>query len=263
MTQFAVATGGKAFFNTNDLREAIATANEQGSNYYSFSYSPSNKVYDGKFRKIKVQLATKGYKLYYRQGYFADDVDLAAKEAQLARNAIATAMTFGSPPAHEIQFSVRAYPVGGKKKVDRTTIGDVRVAAKKKKPLAPEVEVQHYVIEYTLDASELRFVPLQQTAFHNSLALMISSFSPEGRMITGWSSLARSDLPPEIYKKVMTGDVGFQEEIDVPVEAGSMRLGVQDQMSNHLGTVDIPLPVPPDPNAPRKVKVSLPEIEPD
>ncbi len=30
------------------------------------------------------------------------------------------------------------------------------------------------VIEYTVDESELRFVPRQQTAFHNSLAL----FSP-------------------------------------------------------------------------------------
>jgi len=263
MTQFAVATGGKAFFNTNDIREAIGTANEQGSNYYSLSYSPSNKVYDGKFRKIKVQLATKGYKLYYRQGYFADDVDVAAKEAQLARNAIATAMTFGSPPAREVQFSVRVYPVGGKKKVDRTTIGEVKMASKKKTPLPPQVEVQHYVIEYTLDGSELRFVPLQQAAFHSSIALMISSFGQEGGMLTGWSSLARSDLPPEIYKKVITGDVGFQEEVDIPLEASSMRLGVQDQMSNHLGTVDIQLPVPPDPNAPRKIKISLPEIEQD
>ena len=263
LTQFAVATGGKAFFNTNDIKDAIATANEQGSNYYSLSYSPSNKVYDGKFRKIKVQLAEKGYKLYYRQGYYADEVNVAAKEAQLARNAIATAMHYGSPPAREVQFSVRVYPVGGKKKVDRDKVGEVRMASKKAPALPPQVEVQHYAIEYTLDGSELSFVPQQNAGFHNSLALMISSFGQEGRMLTGWSSLARSDLPPEVYKKVITGDVGFQEEVDIPVDAISMRLGVQDQMANHLGTVDVPLPVPPDPNAPRRTKVRLPEIEPD
>ena len=263
LTQFAVATGGKAFFNTNDIREAITTANEQGSNYYSFSYSPSNKLYDGKFRKIKVQLAEKGYKLYYRQGYYADDINVAAKEAQLARNAIATAMHYGSPPAREVGFSVRVYPVGGKKKVDRAKIGEVRMASKKAPPLPPQVEVQHYVIDYTLDGSELRFAPQQNSGFRNTLALMISSFGQEGRMLTGWSSLANSNLAPEVYKKVITGDVGFQEEVDIPVEAISMRLGVQDQMSNHLGTVDVPLPVPPDPNAPRKAKNPLPEIEPD
>jgi len=263
LTQFAVATGGKAFFNTNDIREAIATANEQGSNYYSFSYTSTNKVYDGKFRKIKVQLASKGYKLYYRQGYYADDINVAAREAQLARNAITTSMQFGSPQAREVQFSVRVYPVGGKKKVDREKVGEVRMASKKAALLPEQVEVQHYTIEYTLDGSELRFVPQQSAGFRSTLALMISSFGQEGRMLTGWSSLARSDLPSEVYKKVITGEVGFQEELDIPVEAISMRLGVQDQMSNHLGTVDVPLPVPPDPNAPRKTKNTLPEIEPD
>jgi VWFA-related protein len=262
-TQFAVATGGKAFFNTNDIREAIATANEQGSNYYSFSYSSTNKVYDGKFRKIKVQFAHKGYKLAYRQGYFADDVNAAAKEAQLARNAIATAMHFGSPPAREVQFSVRVWPVGGTKKVDRATIGEVRMASRKSQSLPQQVETQHYVIDYTLDGSALRFFAQQDGSFYNSLALMITSFGNEGRMLTGMSTVAKSNLPLEVYKRIVNGEIGFQEEVDIPVDATSMRLGVQDQMSNHLGTLDVPLPVPPDPTAPRIAKNKLPEIEPD
>ena len=262
-TQFAVATGGKAFFNSNDIREAIATANEQGSNYYSFSYTSTNKVYDGKFRKIKVLLAQKGYKLYYRQGYFADEVNVAAKEAQLARNAIATAMHYGSPPAREVQFSVRVWPVGGKKKMDRAAIGEVKMASKKKDPLPAQVEAQHYVVDYTLDGSALRFIPQQNGSQHSSLGLMITSFNSDGRMLTGLSTRAQSDLESEVYKKVINGEVGFQQEVDMPVEATSMRLGVQDQMSNHLGTVDVPLPVPPDPNAPRIARNKLPEIEPD
>ena len=263
LTQFAVATGGKAFFNTNGIREAIATANEQGNNYYTFSYSPTNKVYDGKFRKIRVQFAQKGYKLYYRQGYFADDVNMAAKEAALARNAIATAMHFGSPPAREVQFSVRVWPVGGKTKVDRATVGEVKMASKKKQPLPPQVEVQHYVIDYTLDGSALRFFAQQDGSFYNSLALMITSFGMEGRMLAGMSTVAKSNLQADVYKRISAGEVGFLEEVDIPVEATSMRLGVVDQMSSHLGTVDVPLPVPPDPNAPRIVKNKLPEIEPD
>jgi VWFA-related protein len=263
LIQFAVATGGKAFFNTNDIRDAIATANEQGSNYYSLSYTSTNKVYDGKFRTIKVHLAQKGFKLAYRQGYFADEVNAATKEAQLARNAIATAMHFGSPPAREIQFSVRVYPVGGKKKVDRTTIGEIRRPLKRKEVFPPQIEVQHYVIDYTLNGSELRFVATRNGGFFNSLALMISSFGSEGRMLTGMSTLARSDVAAEVYKKIANGDVGFQEEVDVPLEARSMRLGLQDQMANHLGTVDVPLPVPVDPTTPKVARNRLPEIEPD
>ena len=263
MTQFAVATGGKAFFNSNDIREAIATANEQGSNYYSFSYTSTNKIYDGKFRKIKMQLGHKGYKLYYRQGYFADEVNVTSKEAQLARNAIATAMHYGSPPARELQFSVRVWPVGGKKKVDRNTVGEVKMASKKKQTLTGQVEVQHYVVDYTLEGSELRLIPQQNGKHYSSLALLISSFNSDGRMLTGASTRAQSDLQSEAYNKVINGEVGFQQEVDIPTEAISMRLGVQDQTSNHLGTVDIPLPVPPDPNAPRIAKNKMPEIEPD
>jgi hypothetical protein len=125
------------------------------------------------------------------------------------------------------------------------------------------VEVQHYVIEYTLDGSELHFDQQQNARFRNSLALMIDSFDPEGRMLTGMSGLATSDLQPEVYRKIITGDVGFQEEVDIPVEATSMRLGVQDQMSNHVGTVDVPLPLPPLPDTARRARIPLPEIEPD
>ena len=263
MTQFAVATGGKAFFNSNDVREAIATANEQGSNYYSFSYTSTNKVYDGKFRKIKVQVGQKGHKLYYRQGYFADEVNVAAKEAQLARNAIATAMHFGSPTAREVQFSVRVWPVGGKKKMDRTVIGEVKIASRKKENAPTQVEVQHYVVDYSLDASDLRFLPQRNGILHNSLALMFTSFNNDGLMLNSMSTVAQSNIQPEVHKKIVAGDVGFQQEVDIPVEATTMRLGVQDQMSYHLGTVDVPLPVPPDPNAPRIAKNKLPEIEPD
>jgi hypothetical protein len=77
------------------------------------------------------------------------------------------------------------------------------------------------------------------------------------------STLARSDLSSEVYKKIVNSEIGFQEEVDVPVDAISMRLGVMDQMASHLGTVDVPLPVPVDPTAPKVAKNRLPEIEPD
>jgi hypothetical protein len=54
-----------------------------------------------------------------------------------------------------------------------------------------------------------------------------------------------------------------QQEVDIPAEAAWLRVGIQDQMSNHLGTVDIPLPVPPDPNVTQAVKSPLPELESD
>jgi VWFA-related protein len=260
LNQFATSTGGKAFYNSNGIRQAIAIATEQGSNYYTLSYTPANKLYDGKFRKIKILLGEKGYTLHYRQGYFADDANAATKDADLPRRTRAVAMQHGSPPSRQILFSVIVAPVGSKKKVDRASLGNVLVKAKAPDPTAP-VEVQHYSIDYTLEGSALRFIPLANETYRNVLTLMVTSFDREGQMLTGSASVGASELQPAAYNKVIAGEFGVRQEADVPVEAASLRLGIQDQMSNHLGTVDIPLPVPPLPAQRRRNP--LPEIEPD
>ncbi len=60
MEQVAADTGGKAFYNSNGIEGAIETAVDEGSHYYTLSYTPTNKNYDGKFRKINVGLEQKG-----------------------------------------------------------------------------------------------------------------------------------------------------------------------------------------------------------
>jgi VWFA-related protein len=259
LIQIAAATGGKAFYNSNGIRDAIATASEQGSNYYTLSYTPANKVYDGKFRKLKVLLPEK-YTLHYRQGYFADATYDATKDADLARRTRAVAMQHASPPSRQILFSVTVGTMGGKKKIDRSVLGNALVPAKVRDPSAP-IEVQHYMIDYTLQGSALRFTPLANASYRNVLTLMVTSFDREGRMLTAVSSVGASELQPAAYNQVITGKFGVRQEVDVPAEAASLRLGIQDQMSNHLGTVDIPLPVPPLPAQPRRSP--MPDIEPD
>jgi hypothetical protein len=54
-----------------------------------------------------------------------------------------------------------------------------------------------------------------------------------------------------------------QQEVDIPATAAFLRLGIQDQMTSHIGTVEIPLPVPPVPDPPRRARIKLPDIEPD
>jgi VWFA-related protein len=75
MQAMADATGGHAFVNTNGLTQAVATAIDDGSNFYTLAYTPNHSERDGKFRKIKVQLARQGFTLSYRKGYYADDPD--------------------------------------------------------------------------------------------------------------------------------------------------------------------------------------------
>jgi VWFA-related protein len=65
-------TGGLAFFGNNDIRSAIRRAVDDGRYAYNIAFYPDHGVWDGKFRKIKIQAQAKeGLRLRYRSGYYA------------------------------------------------------------------------------------------------------------------------------------------------------------------------------------------------
>ena len=71
-------TGGRAYFprNERELREAFTQIQHDLREQYLVAYSPTNKVRDGSYRRIQVEiinpeLRKENLKLNYRQGYFA------------------------------------------------------------------------------------------------------------------------------------------------------------------------------------------------
>src|SRR5205823_6195886 len=56
MNDLAQQTGGRAYYNRNDIDRAIALSVQDGSTYYSMGYYPEDKNWDGKFRKIQVKV---------------------------------------------------------------------------------------------------------------------------------------------------------------------------------------------------------------
>lgn len=68
MREMAEETGGKAFYDSNGLKEAVASAIDNGSSYYTIGYVPAETNFDGRFHKIKVRLDHAKYNLSYRRG---------------------------------------------------------------------------------------------------------------------------------------------------------------------------------------------------
>jgi VWFA-related protein len=68
----AADTGGKAMLDQNDLSLGIVQAQKDIASYYLLGFYSSNPASDGKYRRIKVQIAKNfSAKLDYRSGYFA------------------------------------------------------------------------------------------------------------------------------------------------------------------------------------------------
>jgi VWFA-related protein len=71
MLTLADRTGGKAFYNTNDILGAIRQAVDDSRATYEIGYYPEDITWDGKFREIKVEVKDKGMRIRARKGYFA------------------------------------------------------------------------------------------------------------------------------------------------------------------------------------------------
>jgi VWFA-related protein len=85
MDSVAEATGGVAYYNSNDVAAGIASAIEDGSHYYSISYTPPSVASDGQHHAILVNLDRPGMHLVYRNGYYEDIAKKRAKPAASPR----------------------------------------------------------------------------------------------------------------------------------------------------------------------------------
>ena len=94
----AAETGGKSFFDSNDIAMGIQRTQEAMGSYYLLGYYSSNNARDGKFRKISVKLNNSklAAKLEHREGYYADKV-WGKLNAQDKEQQLKEALSAGDP----------------------------------------------------------------------------------------------------------------------------------------------------------------------
>ncbi len=70
---FVSETGGKLYYNRNDVDAEIARSQQMGSMYYTLSYQPPQGDADGRFRQIRVTMRDPSLRALTKNGYFAPD----------------------------------------------------------------------------------------------------------------------------------------------------------------------------------------------
>ncbi len=71
MSELASRTGGRAYYNTNDLTHAIRDAVADSRVTYTLGFYPTSDNMSGKFHKLEVKVVERsGVNLRYRKGYF-------------------------------------------------------------------------------------------------------------------------------------------------------------------------------------------------
>jgi VWFA-related protein len=259
MDDIADSTGGQAFYNTNGLMQAMQSAQEQGSSYYTLTYSPSNAKVDGTLRKITVKLKEAGYQMAYRRSYFADDASKpvvhagevkAAPEAAGSRSVFLDAeMKHGAPISSELIFEASVNPIGG---VTQATAEDMQQLSqfmadpKGKNATVPAmVRVQHYRVDYVILGRQLDMPEVAEGKYRSEMLFAVGAFTPDSLLVNGTEVVVKNNITVTQYDKIRSQGYLANLNFVVPVDASSMRIAVRDDVGHRAGSIEIPLPVGP------------------
>ena len=235
MQQIAEETGGEAFVNTNDLREAVARATEHGSNYYTLAYVPDAGARDGRFRTIEVRVEGGRYDLAYRRGYYADDSQDAAA-GKGGNSPIVAALERGAPPLAQIAFEVRVLAANDPAaKAERPLPGAAGEMAKGLR--APE----RYFADFSVNPRGLTWTALPNNGAHAEVELSMVAWSADGTRLNYTDRGLGVNLTVAQSEQALRTGLPMHEEIDLPAGQVYLRVAVHDLASGRIGSTEIPL----------------------
>jgi hypothetical protein len=228
------------------LTQAVIKAVEDGSNYYTLTYVPSNLQWDGRFRAIKVRVEQPGVKLSYREGYYADDPNdrskLVAGHAAMASgpaNTMVTAMMHGGPDPAEILFKVRIRPAAAAP--EETPLKNNRANPD------PRVKVEGPFKEYGVDLvpdAKAVSCPFNAATGTHRCALEISTYvyDRDGQLLIMAHNAVSQSMSAADYAKLQNSGMAFHQEVSVPVKGQYyLRTSIHDLNSDRIGAVEVPI----------------------
>lgn len=219
MRSLADRTGGKAFYNRNDVDLGISGSLDDGSTYYTLEYYPANKTWDGKFRVIQIK-GPAGLSLRYRQGYYALDPGVQNKDADKAlAKTFSDALSLDSPSATGVVFRAGVIP-----------------------PSAKEKQV---TVNFAIDPHTLGFERKDDGLQHIMVSCAVAAFSEKGSFVKEEVSNMTAAMKADEFDKMMKGQqFPCRRTIDLKPGNYNLTLGVVDRNSRFIGTTTAWVKVP-------------------
>lgn len=234
MTEMAENTGGKAFFDTNALKDAVGKAIDDGSNYYTITYTPPGQKFDGSYRRVEVKVDLPELRLSYRKAYFADDPDSAWHGRKvLPQSAMQAAMMFGAPSATQIQFAVQATPEDAP--VNKSSPGTKPNSKLMKSPY------RRYDVTYVVDIHNVLFSATSDGGHRGNFEFAIVVYDSNGEVLNQAGNRIDLDLPPDKYAEILERGLHVSQAIEAPLNGDYfLRIGICDLAGDRIGAIEIP-----------------------
>jgi VWFA-related protein len=244
MEAIAEQTGGKAFYNTNALDQIAADAIDNGSNFYTLTYAPTNQTLDTRFRTIKITVDQPNLHLTYRNGYYAIDPATTLAGGKVTQvTPMQAAMMRGSLVPTQVLFRVN---VAESPATETAAPASNQPDAKLMHP-----PFRHYSLAYVIDVHGIDFATSPDGNYRGDFEYGVRVYNADGdEIVNSVAKTVSPILPPAVYRSMLTGGANAHQEIDVPATGDYfLRIAVHDLASGRVGAIEIPTssitPVPP------------------
>jgi VWFA-related protein len=219
MNTLAERTGGKAFYNNNDLDKAVLAGMDDGATYYTLGYYPTSRQWDGRFRKIQIKAARAGVKLRYRIGYFAiDPAGYPQKDPKLRAHDLIQALSLESPAATALLFQARVLPPS-------------------------EKTGNQVLVDFAVDPHALSFQHGDDGLEHAMMKCAVEVYSDKGVPLRTEASDISTALKPDAYNQVLRTNLPCRASFNLGEGNYLLRLAVRDERTGLIGSQNADLTV--------------------
>jgi VWFA-related protein len=212
MQILADRTGGKAFYNTNDLTGAVRNAVNDARVTYTLGFYPASDEWDGKFHDIKVKVDRPGVDVRYRKGFVAFTAQTPTDKEIKAevKNAVQT-------PLQGTGIGLAA----------RTDVID------KPKPGTVQASIQIEQDNIVLQPQSDRWV--------GALELAWVQVAADGRLLDVVTQVLNMNLKKDRYDEIQKRGLLFTRLIDPVPNATHLRIVVVDHATGNVGSLQVPI----------------------
>jgi hypothetical protein len=185
---------------------------------------------------------------------------MASDNGRLVR----AAMMHGAPGSTEILYKVRVLPTRDVE--DLVAEGNVLSPFGLKKASG---RFRRYVVDFDADAKDMLFPPNSEGGFDCKVEFVVQVYQQnDGELVNTVSNTLTATLSLAQRNKLIHSGFPFHQEVSVPLNGVySIRVGIHDINSDHIGAVEIPVAslkdLPPVSNPPASVKASTSPTAPN
>jgi hypothetical protein len=206
-------SGGRAFYDGNDLNEGIEKALGEQTDYYLIGYQPDADTFNlskQSFNKLEIKLKRPNLKVRYKSGFFAvaDDSELAPTPAQQTLTALNSPFT-----SSDINLHLNTM-FGNDDKIGSYTRSLLHI-----------------------DAKTLNFTTGADGTHNASLDVYAVSYGADGRVVDQSQKNFKFAVKDELFQKKLAE--GFVYEFMLPVKKAGVyqtRVVVRDTATSRLGS---------------------------